>query len=108
MANIRARKETGKLFIDFRLNGCRFREQTLLSDNPKNRKQLEAFVQRMEAKILLGEFDYSEFFPGSPNIRKFAANQSSSSILPANGNKKRKSSGAPPTHAMSSPSWKAR
>lgn len=95
MANIRARKETGKLFIDFRLNGCRFREQTLLNDNPKNRKLLEAFVQRMEAKILLGDFDYSEFFPGSPNIQKFAAGQSSSSTDISRGTKSASNGYAP-------------
>lgn len=72
MANIRTRPETGKLFIDFRIHGTRYREQTLLEDNPKNRKQLEAFTQRMEAKILLGDFNYSEFFPNSPNIAKFS------------------------------------
>ncbi|MFT7014134.1 MAG: integrase [Pseudohongiellaceae bacterium] len=72
MANIRTRPETGKLFIDFRIHGTRYREQTLLEDNPKNRKQLEAFTQRMEAKILLGDFNYAEFFPNSPNIAKFS------------------------------------
>ncbi|MGB1457885.1 Arm DNA-binding domain-containing protein, partial [Spongiibacter marinus] len=71
MAKIRTRKETNKLFIDFRINGKRFREQTLLEDSPRNRKKLEVYVQKMEAKILLGEFDYAEFFPNSSNIQKF-------------------------------------
>ena len=71
MAKIRTRKETNKLFIDFRINGKRFREQTLLEDSPRNRKKLEVYVQKMEAKILLGEFNYSEFFPNSSNIQKF-------------------------------------
>lgn len=79
MAKIRARKESGKLFIDFRFQGNRFREQTLLDDNVGNKKQLEAFVNRMEAKILLGEFEYSKFFPNSPNIKKFiSANEARS------------------------------
>ena len=71
MAKIRTRKETNKLFIDFRINGKRFREQTLLEDSPRNRKKLEVYVQKMEAKILLGEFNYYEFFPNSSNTQKF-------------------------------------
>lgn len=70
MAKVRARKESNKLFIDFRYQGARFREQTLLDDTPKNRKQLDLLLQRMEAKMLLGEFNYEEFFPGSSNIPK--------------------------------------
>lgn len=70
MAKIRVRKETNKLFVDFRFQGQRFREQTMLDDNAKNRKQLEAFVQKIEATILLGQFDYEAFFPGSNNIKK--------------------------------------
>lgn len=84
MANIRTRPETGKLFIDFRIHGTRYREQTLLEDNPKNRKQLEAFTQRMEAKILLGDFNYAEFFPNSPNIAKFAGTGSNIHSAAAN------------------------
>jgi integrase len=83
MANIRARPETGKLFIDFRIQGNRYREQTLLEDNPRNRKQLEAFTQRMEAKILLGDFNYAEFFPNSPNITKFLRSCSGLSLVAA-------------------------
>ncbi|MBU0500715.1 MAG: DUF3596 domain-containing protein [Gammaproteobacteria bacterium] len=42
MANIRARKDNGKLFFDFRYKGERCREQTALDDNPANRKKLNA------------------------------------------------------------------
>lgn len=68
MAKVRARSDTNKLFIDFRYQGIRCREQTLLSDTARNRKQLETLIQRMEAKILVGEFNYAEFFPGSKNL----------------------------------------
>lgn len=73
MAKVRVRKETGNLFIDLRYEGVRCREQTLLSNTPENRKKLESLVQRMEAKMLLGDFDYEEFFPGSRNIAKLQA-----------------------------------
>lgn len=72
MAKVRVRQDTKKLFIDFNFQGVRCREQTLLTDTAKNRKQLEMLVQRMEAKMLLGDFDYAEFFPGSRNLEKLA------------------------------------
>ncbi|QKS26784.1 site-specific integrase [Vreelandella titanicae] len=75
MGKVRARKESKKLFIDFRYDGQRFREQTLLDDNAKNRKQLEQLLQRMEAKMLLSEFNYAEFFPNSSNLQKLKADQ---------------------------------
>ncbi|SES78897.1 protein of unknown function [Marinobacter segnicrescens] len=68
MAKVRVRRDTNKLFVDFTFQGVRCREQTLLSDTAKNRKQLEMLIQRMEAKMLLGDFDYAEFFPGSKNV----------------------------------------
>lgn len=73
MASVRVRKDTKKLFIDFNYLGTRCREQTLLLDSVRNRKQLEALIQRMEAKILIGDFDYASFFPGSKNIKKLEA-----------------------------------
>ncbi|NLD14655.1 MAG: site-specific integrase [Gammaproteobacteria bacterium] len=73
MAKVRVRHDTKKLFIDFIYNGERCREQTMLNDTARNRKQLEGLVQRMEAKILTGDFDYAEFFPGSKNIAKLEA-----------------------------------
>ena len=57
MAKVRTRHDTKKLFIDFMYKGERYREQTMLSDTSANRKKLEVLVQRLEAKILLGEFD---------------------------------------------------
>ncbi|MCY0967166.1 Arm DNA-binding domain-containing protein [Parathalassolituus penaei] len=73
MASVRVRVETGKLFLDFRYLGMRCREQTLLDDTPKNRKQLESVLQRIQAKITLGEFTYADFFPESSNRKKVEA-----------------------------------
>uniref|UniRef100_UPI00356A15A1 Arm DNA-binding domain-containing protein n=1 Tax=Marinobacter sp. TaxID=50741 RepID=UPI00356A15A1 len=73
MAKVRVRADTKKLFIDFTYQGVRCREQTLLNDTMRNRKKLEMLIQRMEAKILVGDFDYAEFFPGSKNLEKFSA-----------------------------------
>lgn len=70
MGNVRVRKETGKLYLDFMCQGHRCREQTALPDTPANRKRVEALLQKVEAKILLGTFDYAEQFPDSRNLQK--------------------------------------
>lgn len=70
MGKVRERKETGKLYLDFMFEGLRCREQTALPNTAANRKKCEALLQKVEAKILLGEFKYAEFFPGSKNLEK--------------------------------------
>lgn len=70
MGKVRTRKETGKLYLDFTYQGLRCREQTALPETPANRKRVEALLQAMEAKILLGIFDYAEQFPASKNLEK--------------------------------------
>lgn len=73
MAKIRARKETGTLYLDFFFRGKRCREQTALDDTPANRKKLEKILERIELEIKLGTFDYTKFFPGSRMGVKLAA-----------------------------------
>lgn len=73
MGKVRTRKETGKLYLDFMFEGHRCREQTALPDTAANRKRVEAILQKIEAKILLGSFDYAEQFPGSRNLKKVKA-----------------------------------
>ena len=63
MGVVRARKETGLLFIDFRWEGKRCREQTTLRDTTTNRKRLEKMLLQIESEIKLGRFDYAKFFP---------------------------------------------
>ena len=70
MAKVRARKETGTLYFDFNYLGQRFREQTVLPDTAINRRKAEKVLERIQAKILLDQFDYSEHFPLSKNIIK--------------------------------------
>ncbi|AWL13326.1 hypothetical protein HMF8227_02878 [Saliniradius amylolyticus] len=70
MAKINVRKETGKLFIDFRYRNVRCREQADLTDTPSNRRKLKGLVDRIEAEILLGTFDYATFFPNSTMLKK--------------------------------------
>src|SRR5690554_2972960 len=72
MANIRLRKDTGKLYIDFHIKGVRFREYTSLTDSVPNRKKLERLAQKIEASLVLGDFRYEEYFPSSSNIKRAA------------------------------------
>lgn len=72
MAKIRVRKETGNLYFDFSYKGVRCREQTTLSDTPKNRKKMSAVCDRITAAITLGSFNYAEFFPNSTKAKKFS------------------------------------
>jgi len=72
MGSIRPRKETGKLFIDFRYREIRCREQTLLDNTTANRRRLEKLLGKIEQDISLGVFDYTKTFPSSPRAKKFA------------------------------------
>lgn len=61
----------GKLFMDFRYQGVRCREYCKLTDNPANRKRLQSIMERIEAEILLGSFDYAAYFPKSKLANQF-------------------------------------
>jgi integrase len=65
MPSVRARTDTGQLFLDFRWGGRRCREQTTLEDTPANRKRLEKVLAKIGTAIAAGTFDYGTFFPGS-------------------------------------------
>ena len=73
MASINVRKETGKLYLDFRFRNIRCREQTELTDTPANRKKLQKILDRIEAEILLGQFDFAAMFPNSKTVNKLKA-----------------------------------
>lgn len=73
MASIRALDKTGNLFFDFRYAGQRCREYTALPDTAANRKRLQKLLDKIEADIATGEFDYKRYFPGSKNVVKFSA-----------------------------------
>ncbi len=61
---------SGKLYLDFRYRNQRCREQTELKDTPANRKKLQKLLDKIEAEILLGCFDYAKTFPNSPRLKK--------------------------------------
>jgi integrase len=85
MAKVVARKETGKLQIDFTYKGVRCREQTALMDSPANRKRVQAVVDKMSAAIREGRFVYADFFPGSAMAERFRSDRKVSDLVSGNG-----------------------
>ncbi|MEZ7518862.1 Arm DNA-binding domain-containing protein [Psychrobacter sp. NPDC078370] len=71
MASIRSRY--GKLVVDFYYMGIRCRETTNLTDTPANRKKLEKVIEKMEAEITLGLFNYAKYFPKSDKAAEMVA-----------------------------------
>ncbi|KAA3651084.1 MAG: DUF3596 domain-containing protein [Rhodocyclaceae bacterium] len=69
MGTIRKRADNGKLFLDFRYQGKRCREQTNFDDTVANRKRLNAFLQRIDSEIANGSFSYERSFPGSKTTK---------------------------------------
>lgn len=75
MGSIRSRSEGGNLFFDFRYEGKRCREQTLLTDTATNRKKLERVLKQIEREIAAGIFNYLSYFPNSKTYIKAKLDQ---------------------------------
>ena len=73
MAKVRARPESGMLYLDFFYRGIRCREQTALPDTTENRRRVQALMNRISKEIEQGLFDYGSTFPGSPKAARFMA-----------------------------------
>jgi integrase len=80
MASIQTRKETGLLVIDFYYNGKRCREQTALQDTTPNRKRLQKLIDKIDAEIAQGSFDYASTFPSSKQLAALAAKPMATAI----------------------------
>ena len=70
MPSIRVHKPNGMLFFDFRHEGERYREYTLLADTPANRKRLEKVLAKIESEIEAGTFVYANYFPNSKALKR--------------------------------------
>ena len=75
MARVGLRSETGTLYFDFSYKGKRCREQTTLKDTPRNRRNMEKVLEKIERAIVDGTFDYANFFPGSRRAEQFAKDE---------------------------------
>jgi len=71
MGSVRAVKESGKLFFDFRFQGKRCREYTLLKNTVLNKRKLEKVLKIFEKEIDEGTFQYQNYFPNSKNLKLF-------------------------------------
>lgn len=78
MAKVRARPETGNLYLDFSYRGVRCREQTALPDTPQNRKTLEGLATRIKRDVAKGQFQYRAYFPDSARAAEFDTSASAS------------------------------
>lgn len=61
----------GKLSFDFRYLGQRCREQSKLTDTAANRKRANTIIERIEAEIIIGSFQYANYFPNSKRVKEF-------------------------------------
>ncbi len=80
MGNVRVRPDNKRLFLDFRVAGQRFREQTLLEDSAINRKKLERVLQAIERDIAAGVYEHAKFFPTSRALPKAATSVAAQSL----------------------------
>ncbi len=69
MGSVNVRGKT--LYIDFRYLGIRCREQTKLKNDAAGKKRASMILERIEAEIVLGSFDYKQYFPQSKMVAKF-------------------------------------
>ena len=101
MTTVNVRKETGKLYIDFRHLGVRCREQTAMKDSLTNRRKLKALINKMDASMTLGCFDYAEIFPNSKKAKLF------SNVVSNTANAKRFDTFSKEWVTEMSPSWRS-
>lgn len=82
MSSVRLSDTTGALFMDFRFQGRRFREYTLLTDTAANRKKLEKVLAQIESEIKAGTFEYTKYFPNSKAAKRLAKQPEASTLPP--------------------------
>ena len=85
MGKVRARSDSGKLFLDFYYQGERCRELTALSDTPGNRIKVQKLLKRIEEEISQGRFDYAATFPRSPRALQFSGLGGNSRVTVSRG-----------------------
>ena len=78
MGNVRFRPDTQRLYFDFVYQGARCREYSALPNTPANRRRMEKALERIEAEIAAGTFDYAKTFPGSKRAADATANRPAS------------------------------
>jgi integrase len=84
MASVRVLDGKNTLFLDFRFQGIRCREYTVLTDNVSNRKRLKKVLETIVSEIEAGTFNYQKTFgkplPESTESPKRSVTTSSNAI----------------------------
>ena len=73
MASLRTKN--GKLFVDFRVDGIRYKEYLGIPDSEENKRKIKPLLKRLDAEITLGTFDYCKYFPNGKKAASFKAQQ---------------------------------
>lgn len=113
MSKVRARPETGTLYLDFFFQGVRCREQTALPDTAENRRRVQTLLNRIEKEIKQSSFDYAATFPNSPKAARFSVpmpltgSSSPARLVPTHGHAVIPTAQAVPTFAAFSETWRA-
>ncbi|MCX5814397.1 MAG: tyrosine-type recombinase/integrase [Proteobacteria bacterium] len=68
--NIKRRKGSNKLYVDFYYFGKRITKSTELDDNPANEIKVREFLDRTMERIENGAFKFAEAFPGASEAEK--------------------------------------
>src|SRR5262249_60322578 len=63
----------GRLWIDGRAHGVRFREAIHLDDTPDNRAKARSMVRQIDGELAAGAFDYAKWFPHGRRAHLFRA-----------------------------------
>ncbi len=68
--NIKRRKGSKKLYVDFYYFGKRITKSTELDDTPNNEMKVTEFLKRTMERIESGTFKFAEAFPGASEAEK--------------------------------------
>ena len=70
IGNVKRRKDSSKLYVDFYYFGHRITRSTELDDTPANEMKVRDFLSRITERIETGSFKFAEAFPGSTKKEK--------------------------------------
>ena len=73
VGSVRARPDTGFLFLDFRHSGKRIREYTALRDTAANRRKLRKILGKIEADVAAGSYVPNKYLDPTAEVQQHLA-----------------------------------
>lgn len=70
IGNVKRRKDSSKLYVDFYYFGHRITRSTELDDTPANEMKVRDFLARITERVEAGSFKFAEAFPGATKKEK--------------------------------------